>query len=184
MGFNWGKFMNEAQKKIIEKNIDKKMNSHNFKYKDFLALKKAIFEQNCKLQEKKITEIYLQHKWQHKPEHREIDQNKSELICNTSYLGGIATGLIATQHFTDDPETILLGGFAGVAIGGLAALLNIKTFQDRPISNLMKKVIIKHKERKIKKLANKEEINNYKIHYLTKQMNFGEDYLEDFERSI
>lgn len=176
--------MNNLQKQIIERYAEKKINSQDFKYKNYIALRRQIIDKNMKLTNKRLKEMTSRENWERKPESRFIDSNSFDNIFCASEMGGLTTGVLITQYLNNNPGAIFMGGIAGLAVGGIAGLINVKAYQDMPLGKLVKKAVIKHKNRNVKKLGNKIKINNFKLYCLNQHANSLEISMEDFERSL
>ncbi len=180
----WGKFMNNLQKTIIERYTEKKFNSQNFTYRQYLDYMKKLTERNIKDQQKIAKTNGQIESLSNKPTSRVIDNSMMDQIINVSITSGLIAGAtMAATNGTSNGE-LFGASVAGISAGGVAALANIAAYQHKPVSKLVNKALIKTKSRKVKRLENRKVMRDYTLYCFRSLERENTPTFEDFLKMV
>ena len=177
--------MNNLQQKLIERYVEKKYHSKNFTYRDYLDLRKKLVAKNIDdAQEIEKTSAKAREVRQ-RPDIRIMDPQIADQITVFSVGGGLAAG-IATSMLVGEPSSAstYAGAILGLIGGGLASLGNIVAYEDKPITNIINKTIVKAHDRKVRRLSNRQELRDYTLYCFRQQEREHTPSYEDFVRAV
>ena len=176
--------MNNLQQTIIERYTEKKFNSNKFTYRDYLNLRKKLVDKNTKA-EKTITKTERQiQTLENMPKTSIVTAREYDDILTTSAVGTMAAASLIALNAGCDITSVCASALGGVAAGTFLGFANIEAYRNQPLTNAIRKTLVKHKERKVKKLANKSELRNYTLYCFRQHEKDNTPTLDGFKESI
>lgn len=176
--------MNNLQQTIIERYTEKKFNSKDFKYRDYINLRKKLIAKNAKAdkdiakQERRIAVI------KSAPDKCLVTAHEYDNILSTSALAGMATGAVAAFGAGCDFIDVCGASLAGVFAGTMLGFANIAAYEKQPLSNAICRTIVKSKQKRIKKLNSQKELRNYTLYCFKQQEKDTTPSYEDFMTAL
>ena len=177
--------MNTLQKTLIERYTEKKFNSHDFTYRDYLNLRRKLNNKNARDTQKqskaqeKIIELT------NAPKTRNITPLLAEQIYTATAFGSMAIGATIAGAINEPAlpvyESAITGLLFGSMIGGFG---NIIAYANKPLTNAINKTIIKAKDRKVRKLEGRKELRNYTLYCFRQQERDNTPSYEDFLNAV
>ena len=176
--------MNNLQQTIIERYTEKKFNSQDFKYRDYIELRKKLIKKNEKADKKIAKEERRIATIENAPDTNFVSVNDYDNILTTTTLATMATAGAAAYglggNFGHVCGASLVGVFAGVLLGHA----NVEAYRKMPLTNAICDGIVKCKHKKIKKLENQKELRNYTLYCFRQQENDNKPSYEDYLRAV
>lgn len=152
--------MDKLQQTIIERLTAKK--AKNLTQCD--NLKNKLKQQNDKDSEKQALAYEKIIELKKEPLTRDLSVQTLQNISLASACGGMAIGLGLGTLIDQSADSTFLGTIGGLLVGGLpVAAANVYSYVNKPLSNSIRKSLIKANDRKIKKLENKKLLRDYSI---------------------
>lgn len=176
--------MNNLQQTIIERYTEKKFNSKDFTYRDYINLRKKLINKISKAEQTiDKTENQIQ-TIENIPKTSILSTNDYDNILSTTALASTATASLIALNAGCDISEVCASAFAGLTAGVFLGFANIEAFKKQPLTNAIRKTLVKHKERKVKKLTHKNELRNYTLYCFRQQEKDNKPTYEDFLKNI
>ena len=176
--------MNNLQQTIIERYTEKKFNSKDFTYRDYINLRKKLIEKNTKA-DKKIAKTEKQiEKIESMPKTTWVSAKEYDDILTTSALATMLLAGAATHHLGGDLLDVSTAALVGVCAGAFVGFANVESYRQQPLTNAICRQIVKNKHKKVKKLNNKKELRNYTLYCFRQQENDSKPNYEEFVSSM
>lgn len=176
--------MNNLQQTIIERYTEKKFNSQDFKYRDYIELRKKLIKKNEKADKKIAKEERRIATIENAPDTRIVTVKEYDDILSTTALATTATAALVALGLDASPVNVCGASLAGVLAGVLLGHANIAAYGKQPLTNAICKGIVKSKNNKIKKLNNQKELRNYTLYCFRQQENDNKPSYEDYLRAV
>ena len=176
--------MNNLQQKIIERYTEKKFNSEDFKYRDYIELRKKLIAKNEKADktiaktERRIDVI------ENAPDTNFVSVKDYDNILTTTALASMATAGAAAYGLGGNLGHVCGASLVGIFAGVLLGHANVEAYRKMPLTNAICDGIVKCKHKKIKKLENQKELRNYTLYCFRQQEKDTKPSYEDFKKAM
>ena len=180
-----GKFMNTLQKTLIERYTEKKFNSHDFTYRDYLNLRRKLNNKNARDTQKQTKAQEKIAELTNAPKTRNITPLLAEQIYTATAFGSMAIGATIAGAINEPALPVYESAIAGLLFGSMiGGFGNIIAYANKPLTNAINKTIIKAKDRKVRKLEDRKELRNYTLYCFRQQERDNTPSYEDFLNAV
>ena len=180
-----GKIMNDLQKTLIERYTEKKFNSHDFKYRDYLELRRKLNKKNAQDTQKQTKAQEKIAELTNAPKTRDITPQLAEQIFTATAFGSMAIGATIAGVVNEPALPVYNSAIAGLVFGSMVGGFgNIIAYANKPLTKAINKTIIKAKDRKVRKLEDRKELRNYTLYCFRQQERDTTPSYEDFLKTV